>query len=104
MTAKAARAEVKAPAQSRPPRSWELKTWPAEIWPHSHSKGVWVSRAYRKELIAAGAISRVGNKLVFIGAKYETWLERRGQYVEDFVPRNPDFGKQRADARRSQDA
>ncbi len=75
------------------PRSWELRTWPAEIWPHSPSRAQWISRAYRKELLAAGAMTRVGMMLVFIGAKYETWLEHRAKHVVEFQSNNPALGK-----------
>jgi hypothetical protein len=91
------------PASSAAPRSWELRTWPPEIWPHNPSRAQWIGRAYRKELLAAGAMTRIGMKLVFIGAKYESWLERRANYVVEFQSNNPALGK-RNEARRSQEA
>jgi hypothetical protein len=85
------------------PRSWELSTWPAEIWPHNPKRAQWIGRAYRKELLAAGAMTRIGMKLVFIGAKYESWLERRANHVVEFQSNNPALGKSNL-ARRAQEA
>jgi hypothetical protein len=82
-------------AATNVPRSWELNTWPPEIWPHNRKRASWIGRAYRKELIAAGAVTRVGQILVFIGAKYESWLERRAHHVVEFQSHNPDLGKTR---------
>ena len=75
------------------PRSWELKTWPPEIWPHTEKRAQWIGRAYRTELLDARAMTRVGLKLVFIGSKYESWLERRARHVVEFQANNPAFGK-----------
>jgi hypothetical protein len=83
----------RSPTVSIAPRSWELSTWPAEIWPHNPKRGQWIGRAYRKELLQAGAMTRIGMKLVFIGAKYESWLERRASHVVDFQSNNPALGK-----------
>lgn len=83
-------------ASSIAPRSWELSTWPAEIWPHNAKRGQWIGRAYRKELLAAGAMTRIGMKLVFIGAKYESWLEHRANHVVEFQSNNPALGKSMA--------
>lgn len=85
------------------PRSWELSTWPAEIWPHNAKRGQWIGRAYRQELLQAGAMTRIGMKLVFIGAKYESWLEHRANHVVEFQSNNPALGKSSV-ARRVQQA
>jgi hypothetical protein len=93
-TAKSSTTKPKrSPAASSAPRSWELSTWPAEIWPHNPKRGQWIGRAYRDELLAAGAMTRIGMKLVFIGAKYESWLERRANHVVEFQSNNPALGK-----------
>lgn len=81
------------PASSATPHSWELRTWPPQIWPHDPGRAQWIGRAYRKELLAAGAMTRIGMKLVFIGAKYETWLEHRANHVVEFQSNNPALGK-----------
>ena len=48
-------------------------------------------------------MTRIGMKLVFIGAKYETWLERRANHVVEFQSNNPALGKTN-EAQRSQQA
>jgi hypothetical protein len=93
MATKSTSKAKRSPVASIAPRSWELSTWPAEIWPHNAKRGQWIGRAYRKELLAAGAMTRIGMKLVFIGAKYETWLERRANHVVEFQSNNPALGK-----------
>jgi len=59
------------------PHSWDIEHWPAHVWPHENSRARYVARALRNELIAAGAMCRVGRELVFIGAAYTRWLEAR---------------------------
>jgi hypothetical protein len=83
------------PVKERPPsapHSWELGTWPSEVWPHDPKRAQWIARAYRKELVAAGAISRVGKVIVFSGAKYSRWLESRAHHVVEFASNNPEIG------------
>jgi hypothetical protein len=75
------------------PHSWELKTWPRDVWPHDQKRGQWIARAYRQELVAADAMSRIGKILVFSGAKYTRWLESRAHHVVEFQSNNPAIGK-----------
>jgi hypothetical protein len=76
-------------ASAKSLHSWELDTWPPDVWPHTTKRAKWISKAYRKELIAAKAITRVGKTIVFVGAAYTRWLERRSQHVVEFVSNNP---------------
>jgi hypothetical protein len=85
------------------PHSWEIGTWPADVWPHDSKRGQWIARAYRKELMQAGAISRIGAKLIFIGARYTAWIERRADRVGDYQSNNPEIGK-RHEARLAREA
>src|SRR5260370_42613380 len=71
------------------PHSWELDTWPPDVWPHTTERAKWISKAYRKELVDAKAISRVGKIIVFVGVPYTRWLERRSQQVVEFTSNNP---------------
>jgi hypothetical protein len=43
-------------------------------------------RAYRDELLAAGALTRVGRELVVLGARYARWLESRACEVPGYIP------------------
>lgn len=81
---------ISSPAESnRVPHSWELKTWPPEVWPHTRDRASWVAKAYRSELLELNALSRVGTTLVFIGAEYTKWLKRRSRKVVEFQSNNP---------------
>jgi hypothetical protein len=80
------------------PHSWELDTWGTiapDVWPHTTERGKWITRAYRKELKAADALSRVGYKIVILGVPYTRWLESRATAVGEFKSNNPDIGKPR---------
>jgi hypothetical protein len=66
------------------PHSWDLEYWPLEVWPHTPGRARYVLRAHRAELIAAGAISRVGRELIVLGARYTRWLESRTTAVPDY--------------------
>jgi len=57
------------------PHSWDMEHWPSHVWPHDKSRAWYIVRALRNELIAAGAMCRVGRELVFLGAAYAGWLE-----------------------------
>jgi hypothetical protein len=80
---------------SGPPHSWELKTWPESVWPHESKRAQWICRAYRKELIRAGAITRIGTTLVVLSRGYTSWLERNVEHVEDYRSNNPTLGRPR---------
>lgn len=88
-----------APARTRSalnvPHSWELDTWPPDVWPHTRPRADWISRAYRQELIDAGALSRVGKLLVFNGTGYSRWLESRARHVTEFTSNNPTLKRTR---------
>lgn len=60
------------------PHSWDLEHWPAYVWPHSGSRARYVIRMCKRELVAAGALCRVGRQLVLLGAGYTRWLRKHG--------------------------
>lgn len=80
------------------PHSWELNSWPAEVWPHDPRRGKWLVRAYRKELVRAAALSRVGRCIVVMGAPFTRWLESRSSQVIEFRSNNPEIGRRQGDA------
>ncbi len=63
------------------PHSWDLEHWPHDVYPHSESRARWLLRARRNELIAAGALVRVGRELVVLGGPYARWLARQAEHV-----------------------
>jgi hypothetical protein len=92
-------ASLKSREAAGAPHSWEFDSWPAEVWPHDSKRGRWVARAYRKQLVAAGALSRVGRCLVVLGAPYTRWLQGRADQVIEFRSNNPQIGRSRVPAR-----
>jgi hypothetical protein len=66
------------------PHSWGIEAWPADVHPNSPSRARYLIRTHRDELMAAGALVRVGRELVVLGARYSRWLERQASRVPDF--------------------
>ncbi len=66
------------------PHSWGIEDWPASVFPHTPSRARYLVRANKDELIAAGALSRVGRELVVLGGKYTKWLEKRAAHVPGY--------------------
>jgi hypothetical protein len=74
------------------PHSWDLKSWKstaAHVWPHDEIAARRILRAHRAELQAAGALTRIGRNLVFLGNGYMKWLASQAAQVTEFdVPMN----------------
>jgi hypothetical protein len=69
------------------PREWTERA--SQIWPHTSKRADYICRAYRDELIAAGALVRVGRELVVRLEAYDRWLAKRARMVADYdVPAN----------------
>lgn len=66
------------------PHSWPITLWPPEVYPNDPSKGRYIVRAHRKELVAAGALTRIGRDLVVFGAGYSKWLAKQSGRVAGF--------------------
>ena len=63
------------------PHSWDLEHWPQNVYPHGKSRARYLVRAYRDELMTAGALVRVGRELVVIGDRYTRWLQLQAANV-----------------------
>jgi hypothetical protein len=59
------------------PHSWTLQGWPQDVYPNSETRARYVFRMHKAELLAAGAVARVGRDLVFFGTNYHRWLEKK---------------------------
>lgn len=66
------------------PHSWPINLWPADVYPNDASKGRYIIRMHRAELIAAGALSRIGRDIVIFGAGYSKWLAQQAGKVQGF--------------------
>ena len=71
------------------PHSWTFASWPKDIYPNDGQRGRHICRAHRNELIAEGALTRIGRELAVLGAGYSRWLSKQANKVLDFdVPAN----------------
>jgi hypothetical protein len=64
--------------------SWTLENWPSDVFPNDTERARYVVRMHKAELLAAGAIARVGRQLVFFGANYQRWMETKRADVPNF--------------------
>ncbi len=66
------------------PHSWSLSDWPCGVFPGSASRARYLVRCHGRELVAAGALVRIGRSLVLRGAAFDRWLARKGHEVPGF--------------------
>lgn len=66
------------------PHSWDLDSWPPHVYPGKPSRGRYIVRAHRDDLMLAGALTRVGREIVVIGSAYTKWLAKKAANVADF--------------------
>lgn len=67
------------------PHSWDVEHWPDHVYPGSASRARYIVRTHRDDLIREGVMARVGRELVFFGARYARWLEKRASEVPGYV-------------------
>lgn len=67
------------------PHSWNFDSWPSDVYPGSSSRGKYIFRQHKQELINAGAVSRIGREIVFLGDRYSRFLEKQTSRVPGFV-------------------
>lgn len=67
------------------PHSWDLEHWPAIVYPHTESRARYLIRAYRGELLNAGALTRKGRDIIVLGAPYTRWLQSGTKDVPGYV-------------------
>ena len=73
------------PKVSSMPHSWLVAEWPAEVTPGRPSAGKNLVRTHKQELIACGALVRIGRNLTIIGEGYATFLQRKAGRVENYL-------------------
>ena len=80
------------------PHSWGLNAWPSHVFPGSPKSARWLVRCNKNELVAAGALVRVGRQLVVIGNRYSRWLELQAAEVPGFeiAPNRKERGHDRS--------
>jgi len=68
----------------RLPHSWAVDDWPAHVYPCRPSRGRYIVRAHRDDLVSEGPLVRVGRGLVVLGAGYAAWLAKQKGRVQGF--------------------
>lgn len=86
-------AAANAKASPAVPHSWDLSNWPAQVWPNDPKRAAWIIRSNKTELIAEGALARVGKTRIVIGHPYSRWLERRTTRFAEYQGNNPAIRK-----------
>jgi hypothetical protein len=73
------------------PHSWSIRAWPAGVYPNDPKRGLYLVREHKSDLLASGALSRIGRELVVIGHRYSRWLERNASRVPEYeiAPNRP---------------
>jgi hypothetical protein len=66
------------------PANWEIDRWPKDLFPHDAKRAKSFVRRHRQELIACGALTRVGRFLVIVGAGYATFIAKGMDRVEGY--------------------
>lgn len=66
------------------PHSWSVEGWPEAVYPNRPNRARYLIHTNRNDLLAAGALVRVGRELVVIGQRYSRWLERQASRVPDY--------------------
>jgi hypothetical protein len=66
------------------PHSWRLAEWPPFIFPNKQNAAKHLLRTHRSELLACGALIRIGRDLVVLGEGYAQFLARKAKRVEGY--------------------
>ncbi len=66
------------------PHSWPVSDWPPGVYPGRANSARWLVRSHRDELMACGALVRVGRELVVLGEGFARFLARKIDRVEGF--------------------
>lgn len=75
------------PSALSAPHSWRLVDWDntaPHVAPGNARKAKYLFRMHRAELLAAGAVARIGRDLIFFGVQYEKFLKRGAARVPDY--------------------
>jgi hypothetical protein len=95
----AARTSRRGGTESAEPHSWDFDNWPESVWPNDPDRAKWVVRSNRRELMAEGALTRVGKRVVILGRGYKRWLARRADRVTEFDSNLPHLRRSAETAR-----
>jgi hypothetical protein len=94
-------AQRKPPVTTPLPHSWLFAPWPEGVAPGNQTRARYLFRTRRRELIACGAVTRIGRQIVFLGAGYARFLESQIGAVDGYEIKMNDVRRTRRDARRT---
>jgi hypothetical protein len=66
------------------PHSWRMDDWPDEVFPGNKSRARRLVYMHEDELIACGALTRIGRYKVILGAGFSVFLNKQSHRVKDF--------------------
>jgi hypothetical protein len=66
------------------PHSWYIDDWPPYVVPGTPSRARHLVRMYQAELVACGALVRIGRRKTVLGAGYAIFLAKGASRVEGF--------------------
>jgi hypothetical protein len=66
------------------PHSWVASEWPPDVSPNRQNAANHLIRKHREELIACGALVRIGRNLTVLGEGYAQFLARKAKRVADY--------------------
>lgn len=72
------------PIAQAAPHSWPVSKWPAYVWPGDPIRGKRFCRTYVDDLVAAGALVRMGRDLVVMGGPFTQYMLKQTAAVKDF--------------------
>jgi hypothetical protein len=78
------RVTVAAPSATNHPHSWSVRMWPVGVWPNDAKKAMYILRMHGKELLAAGALARVGRERIVIGGPFVRWIAKQASRIPDY--------------------
>lgn len=71
------------------PHSWCIEDWPSYVAPGNATRGRHLVRMHQNELIACGALTRIGRRLTILGVGYAVFLTKGMSRVQGFeIPPN----------------
>jgi hypothetical protein len=76
------------------PHSWDFSSWPQSVFPGNGKRAKYLFRTWKRDLLADGAVARVGRVMVFFGDGYARFLRKGVRRIPAYlIPPNSHRGK-----------
>lgn len=76
--------KMKSEAITPLPHDWTIDTWPAGLFPYNGASARHLIYVNQPQLLAAGALVRIGHKIVILAAGYLKWLASNASRVPEY--------------------